>query len=86
MLCKKEITTANAIKFFTEGKTDLIEGMISKRDRPFSTFLLCKAGEKRLLGWEFPPREAKPKGPPKAAKPRGRFAKKAAAAAEAEAE
>jgi DNA topoisomerase-3 len=84
VLCKKEITTANAIKFFTEGKTDLIEGMISKRDRPFSTFLLCKAGEKRLLGWEFPPREAKPKGPPKAAKPRGRFAKKAAAAAEAE--
>jgi DNA topoisomerase-3 len=81
ILCKKEITTANAIKFFTEGKTDLIEGMISKRDRPFSAFLQCKAGEKRLLGWEFPPRAPKAKGPPKPAKPRGRFAKKAAAAA-----
>ena len=55
--------------------------MISKRDRPFSAFLQCKAGEKRLLGWEFPPRAPKAKGPPKPAKPRGRFAKKAAAAA-----
>ena len=81
VLCKKEITTANAIKFFTEGKTDLIEGMISKRGRPFSSFLKCNAGDKRLLGWEFPPREAKPKAAPK---PKGRFAKKAAAA-EAEA-
>ncbi len=83
VLCKKEISTENAIKFFTEGKTGLIEGMISKRGRPFSSFLLCKPGEKRLLGWEFPPREAKPKvkGPPK---PRGRFAKKAAAEAAAE--
>ncbi|TDU68098.1 DNA topoisomerase-3 [Prosthecobacter fusiformis] len=76
VLCKKEISVANAIKFFTEGKTDLIEGMISKRGRPFSSFLLCKAGEKRLLGWEFPPREAKPKAP--AAPKKGRFAKKTA--------
>lgn len=77
VLCKKEISEENAIKFFTEGKTDVIAGMISKRDRPFSAFLLCKPGEKRLLGWEFPPREAKPKAP--AAPKKGRFAKKAAA-------
>jgi DNA topoisomerase-3 len=76
VLCKKEVSVENAIKFFTEGKTGLIEGMISKRGRPFSSFLLCKAGEKRLLGWEFPPREAKPKAPPKPKK--GRFTKKEA--------
>jgi DNA topoisomerase III len=78
-LCQKEITQANAIKFFTEGKTDLIEGMISKKGRPFSSYLLCKAGEKRLLGWEFPPREAKPKAAKKAATKKTRFTKKAAA-------
>jgi DNA topoisomerase-3 len=72
-LCQKEISVANAIKFFTEGKTDLIEGMISKKGRPFSTYLLCKPGEKRLLGWEFPPREPRPKAP---SKPKGKFAKK----------
>jgi len=76
LLCQKEISPANAIKFFTEGKTGLIEGMISKRGRPFSTYLLCKPGEKRLLGWEFPPREPRPKTPPK---PKGKFAKKEAA-------
>ncbi|MDB6117288.1 MAG: topoisomerase [Verrucomicrobiaceae bacterium] len=68
VLCKKEISRENAILFFTEGKTALIEGMISKRGRPFSTFLNCKPGEKRLLGWEFPPREKKPPAAKKAAK------------------
>ena len=67
-LCKKEITTENALKFFTEGKTNLIEGMISKRGRPFKAFLACHPGEKRLLSWEFPPREAKPKAAKKAAR------------------
>lgn len=73
-LCKKEISEENARKFFLEGKTGLIEGMISKKGRPFSSYLTCKPGEKRLLGWEFPPREPKPKG----------AAKKAAKAAPAE--
>jgi DNA topoisomerase-3 len=81
VLCKKEIGLADAIKFFTEGKTGLIEAMISKRGRPFSAFLVCNAGDKRLLGWEFPPREAKPKAP-KAA-PKSRFAKKTAPAEQA---
>ena len=74
-LCKKDISLENARLFFTEGKTALIEGMISKRGRPFSTFLVCKPGEKRLLGWEFPPREKKAPAAKKAAK-------KAAATAE----
>jgi len=58
-LCKKEITAENARLFFTAGKTALIEGMISKRGRPFKSFLVCNVGEKRLLSWEFPPREPK---------------------------
>ncbi len=58
-LCKKEITVENAKKFFTDGKTDLIVNMISKKGRPFSAFLVCHPAEKRLLSWEFPPREKK---------------------------
>lgn len=73
MLCKKEITPENAVLFFTEGKTALIEGMISKKGRPFKSFLVCNAGDKRLLGWEFPPREARPKAPAGAKK--GKFNK-----------
>ncbi|CAN5692215.1 DNA topoisomerase III [soil metagenome] len=75
-LCKKAITEENARKFFTEGKTDLIVNMISKKNRPFSAFLSCKPGEKRLLGWEFPPREAKPKAAKKSAA--SKFGKKPA--------
>jgi DNA topoisomerase-3 len=78
VLCQKEITLDNAMKFFIEGKTALIEGMISKRGRPFKTFLVCKPGEKRLLSWEFPPREAKPKAAKKAAKPKGEATEEAA--------
>lgn len=74
-LCKKEITEDNARKFFTQGKTDLIVGMISKKGRPFSTFLVCKPGDKRLLGWEFPPREAKPKPAAKKKSARDKFGK-----------
>lgn len=67
-LCKKEITEENARKFFTEGKTGLIEGMISKKGRPFRAFLVCHPGEKRLLSWEFPPREPKKPGGKKGGK------------------
>ena len=65
VLCKKEITADNALRFFRDGKTNLIEGMISKKGRPFKAFLVCHPGEKRLLSWEFPPRE--PKGAKKTA-------------------
>ena len=58
-LCKKAISQENARLFFTDGKTALIEGMISKKGRPFKSFLVCTPGEKRLLSWEFPPREPK---------------------------
>jgi DNA topoisomerase-3 len=52
--------------------------MISKKGRPFSTFLTCKPGEKRLLGWEFPPREPRAKAPPKKKSARDKFGKKTA--------
>ncbi len=71
-LCQKDITPENAKEFFEGGKTSLIAGMISKRGRPFSTFLVCTPGEKRIMSWEFPPREAKPKVPKKPAGVGGR--------------
>ncbi len=79
-LCKKEITEENARKFFVEGKTGLIEGMISKKGRPFKTFLVCKPGAKRILAWEFPPRE--PKAPGAKKSPKRRTAKRATPAPE----
>jgi DNA topoisomerase III len=33
--------------------------MISKKGRPFKSFLVCNIGDKRLISWEFPPREPK---------------------------
>lgn len=71
-LCQKDITPENAREFFEQGKTSLIVNMISKKGRPFSAFLVCSPGEKRILSWEFPPREAKPKAPKKVAGVRGR--------------
>ena len=59
-------------------ETGLIAGMISKKGRPFSTFLVCNPGGKRLLSWEFPPREPKPKAAPKKKAARDKFGKQAA--------
>ncbi|HLP06798.1 MAG TPA: DNA topoisomerase 3 [Opitutaceae bacterium] len=58
-LCQKEITRETATKLVAEGKTDVIEGFISKRGRPFNAFLL-RNGER--LAWEFPPRPKKAEG------------------------
>ncbi|MFM7232643.1 MAG: DNA topoisomerase 3 [bacterium] len=78
-LCQKELTPENAREFFQDGRTTLIEGMISKRGRPFSAFLVCTPAEKRLLQWEFPPRA--PKGG-KGGKGGGKKGKKAKAGTE----
>ncbi|MBP6601732.1 MAG: DNA topoisomerase III [Verrucomicrobiales bacterium] len=56
-MCKFEIPREQAIKYFTQGKTDIIDKWISKRGRPFQAALTCNATGKRMLGWEFPPRE-----------------------------
>ena len=58
-LCQYSIPREQALKYFTEGRTDLIDKFISKRGRPFSARLVCNTDGRMLLGWEFPEREAK---------------------------
>jgi DNA topoisomerase-3 len=65
-MCKFQIPREQAVKYFTEGKTDVIDKWISKKGRPFSAALVCNLSGKRMLAWEFPPREnAKGKAPAK---------------------
>jgi DNA topoisomerase-3 len=69
-ILKKEISSEQATKLFVEGKTDLIDGFISKKGRPFSAHLLLDKTTGKL-SWEFPPRPKKPakkKAPKKATK------------------
>lgn len=60
-MCKYEIPRDQALRYFTEGKTDVIEEWISKKGRPFKAALTCNTKGRRMLGWEFPPREPKKK-------------------------
>ena len=60
-MCKYEIPPEQAKKFFEEGKTDIIEDWISKKGRPFKAALTCNPKGRRILNWQFPPREAKKK-------------------------
>jgi len=60
-MCKFTISREQAKKFFEEGRTDLIEEFISKKGRPFKARLVCNPKGKRILNWEFPPREPKKK-------------------------
>jgi DNA topoisomerase III len=48
-----DIPKEQAQKLFTTGKTDLLEGFISKRGRPFSAYLKLEDGK---VGFEFPER------------------------------
>ena len=60
-ILQNDITPEQATKLFAEGKTEVIEGFISRKTkRPFSAFLLLdpKTGK---LGFEFPPRPPKKK-------------------------
>jgi DNA topoisomerase-3 len=56
IMCQKPIPPEQAIKMVAEGKTDLIQGFISKKGRPFDAFLKREDGK---MSWEFPPRKAK---------------------------
>jgi DNA topoisomerase-3 len=56
-MCKYQIPREQALKYFTELKTDLIDKFISKKGRPFKAHLVCLPKAKRILSWEFPPRE-----------------------------
>lgn len=54
-LCAKEIPAGEVLKLLDEGRTDLIQGFMSKRGLPFGAFLvLSKTGVK--AEFEFPPR------------------------------
>ena len=55
-LLKVEIPREQAVKFFTAGRTDVIEQFISKRGRPFSASLVLNGKGEKLIDWEFPPR------------------------------
>ncbi len=60
-------------KLITTGKTDLLPRFISKKNRPFSAFLVM--GKEGKVEFEFEKREAKPKkgkGKPAAKKPEGK--------------
>jgi DNA topoisomerase III len=58
-MCQYTIPREQAVKYFTEGKTDLIDKFVSKKGRPFSAHLKADLEGKMLLSWDFPPREAK---------------------------
>jgi len=51
----KDIPKEQAEKLLTTGKTDLLEGFISKRGRPFSAYLKL---EDEKVGFEFPEKQA----------------------------
>ena len=51
----RDIPKEQAQKLLTTGKTDLLEGFISKRGRPFSAYLKLEDGK---VGFEFPEKTA----------------------------
>ena len=53
-VCKRDISSSEAKKILTTGKSDLIDNFISKRGKNFPAFLIL---EKDRVGFEFPPRE-----------------------------
>jgi len=69
LMCQKPITLDHAKQLVTEGKTELIQGFISKRGRPFDAYLTRDGARIR---WEFPPRAPKvgKDGKPAARKPK----------------
>jgi DNA topoisomerase-3 len=56
ILCQKPLPREAAIQLVTAGKTDLIQGFISKKGRPFDAYLKKENGR---IAWEFPPRAPK---------------------------
>jgi DNA topoisomerase-3 len=55
VMCKRPVTPSEAKQIFTEGRSQLLENFTSKRNRPFSAFLVL---EKNRVAFDFPPREA----------------------------
>ncbi len=59
LMCQKPVTREQAIQLVERGKSDLIEGFVSKKGRPFDAYLL-RQGPK--INWEFPPRKPREGG------------------------
>ncbi|MEP7078869.1 MAG: DNA topoisomerase 3 [Chthoniobacterales bacterium] len=59
LMCQKPVTREQAIQMVERGKSDLIQGFISKKGRPFDAYLL-RHGAK--INWEFPPRKPREGG------------------------
>ena len=57
LICQRTIPTEQALKFFREGKTDLLPRFISKKGRAFAAYLKLEEGK---AVFEFEPREKKP--------------------------
>ena len=55
LLCAREITPEEAQLLVTEGKTELIEGFVSKRGNTFAAYLVLSQ-KKDKAEFEFPPR------------------------------
>ena len=67
LICQRTIPAEQAMKFFRDGKTDLLPRFISKKGRPFAAYLKLEVGK---AIFEFAPREKKApakKAAPKAA-------------------
>ncbi len=67
LICQRTIPAEQAMKFFRDGKTDLLPRFISKKGRPFAAYLKLEEGK---AIFEFAPREKKApakKAAPKAA-------------------
>ncbi len=65
-ILQREIPRAQVSQLLATGKTDLIPRFISKKNKPFSAFLVL--GEKGKVGFEFEKREKKPAGKKQPAK------------------
>lgn len=58
MICQRTIPADQALKIFKEGKSDLLQRFISKKGKPFKAYLVLDGGK---VGFEFEPRQPKPK-------------------------
>ena len=56
IICQKPLTREHAVQLVEKGRTELIQGFISKKGRPFDAFLKREDGR---IAWEFPPRAPK---------------------------
>ena len=57
IILDKGITVTHIQQLLNDGKTELIEGFISKKKRPFDAFLLMD--KKGKVTFDFPPRKSK---------------------------